>query len=196
MPSFLTSVEVNSIIASMKRISSKERGWSLIELLVVISVIGILIAFFVPPIVGRITSHARCVATEQGLRVLRDAIMGNPDTQIGGEMVATGFKNDIGRLPRHLIELATNNPFNEPYNKVMYVGKETIPRWDPYLKKGWNGPYVREDGYMRYLDDAWSIPYRFCVKDNETLGIESAGPDQIFYGQPGSVTDDDIRVRF
>lgn len=194
--SSLTPETPNSIIHWVKRISARERGWSLVELLVVISVLGIILAFFVPPIVSRITTHTKRVATQQELRVIRDGIAGDADMQVGGEMVATGFRNDVGRLPRSLIELATNNPFEGIYSRVMYVGKETIPGWDPYLKRGWNGPYVREDGNLSYLDDAWGVPYRYTVEGNETLGIESAGPDGLFWGQPGAQTDDDVRVRF
>lgn len=180
----------------MTTTSERERGWSLVELLVVISVLGIILAFFVPPIVGRISTHARRVATEQELRVLRDAVVGNPDVQVGSEMVMTGFKNDVGRLPRNLVELATKNPFVGMYSAVAYVGKETLPDWDPYLKRGWNGPYVREDGQMGYLEDAWGILYRFTIQTSDTLGLESAGPDGVFWGQPGALTDDDVRVRF
>jgi len=171
-------------------------GWSLVELLVVISVLGIILAFFVPPIVSRVTTHAKRVATQQELQVIRDGIAGDADVQAGGEMVATGFRNDVGRLPRSLVELATNDPFEGIYSRVVYVGKETLPGWDPYLKKGWNGPYVREDGNLSYLDDAWGVPYRYTVEGNETLGVESAGPDGLFWGQPGAQTDDDVRVRF
>ncbi len=172
------------------------RGWTLVELLVVISVIGLLIAFFVPPVVSRITTQARRVATLQELRVLRDAIAGNPDIQMGGEMVATGFRNDMGRLPRHFIELATRDPFQGMYASVMYLGKEVMPPWDPYTKRGWNGPYIREDGKMGYLEDAWGVPYRYYVVNGDTVGLESAGPDGMFYGQPGAQKDDDIRVFF
>jgi prepilin-type N-terminal cleavage/methylation domain-containing protein len=180
----------------MKRTSGAEGGWSLVELLVVISVLGIILAFFVPPIVSRITTHARVVSTQQELNMLREAIMGNPDVLAANQYAATGFKNDVGRLPRHMVELATNNPFEGIYTQVMYVGKETLATWDPYIKKGWNGPYVREDGDIGYADDVWGVPYRYTVEVNETLGLESAGPDGLFYGQPGSQTDDDIRVRF
>jgi prepilin-type N-terminal cleavage/methylation domain-containing protein len=128
----------------MFRTSVAQRGWTLVELLVVISVLGIILAFFIPPIVSRVTNNARVVATRQELNVLREAIAGNSDVIAGGQLVAAGFRNDVGRLPRNLIELATRNPFEGIYAPVMYVGKETLPAWDPYLKKGWNGPYVRE----------------------------------------------------
>jgi len=163
---------------------------------VVISVLGILLAFFVPTIVTRIVTNARRVATLQEMRMLHDAIAGNPDIQMGGEMVVTGFKNDVGRLPRHLIELATRDPFAPLYSGVMYVGKESLSAWDPYIKKGWNGPYVREDGQMAYRYDSWDHEYRFLVEGGETLGLESAGADGLFLGQPGARDSDDIKVRF
>jgi len=171
-----------------------------VELLVVISVLGIILAFFVPPIVGKITTNAKRTATQQQLRVLRDAIAGNPEALSGGEMISTGFKNDVGRLPRHLIELVTKNPFLPPYDKILYVGKETLATWNPYTQRGWNGPYVREDGQMSYLYDAWGDSIQFYVSPGtsgvETLGLKSRGPDGLWYPSPGATADDDIRVRF
>jgi prepilin-type N-terminal cleavage/methylation domain-containing protein len=198
MPRFscLTPLRRVSIIPAVNSTSRSRHGFTLIELLVVISVLGIILAFFVPTIVGRVTTNARRVATIQELSMLHDAIVGNPETRMGGEMVVTGFKNDVGRFPRNLIELATNNPFEGIYVGVVYVGKETLPGWDPYIKKGWNGPYVREDGEMGYSYDQWGKAYRFYVVGNETLGLESAGADQLFLGEQGARDSDDVRVRF
>jgi len=199
MPRFssLTPLRRVSIIPAVNSTSRGAHGFTLIELLVVISILGILLAFIAPTIVGRVTTHARAVATMQEMRMLRDAIAGNPDVQVGGEMVVTGFKNDIGRWPRDLVELATKNPFDPPWSAENYAGKETLPNWDPYIKKGWNGPYIREDGNMAYLNDKWGTPYRFYVVGSDTQGLWSAGPNQLFLNQPGGGLDsDDIIVRF
>jgi prepilin-type N-terminal cleavage/methylation domain-containing protein len=198
MPRFssLTPLRRVSIIPAVNSTSRGAHGFTLIELLVVISVLGTILAFFVPTIVGRITTNARRVATLQEMRMLRDAIAGNADMTIGGEMVVTGFKNDMGRWPRDLIELVTKDPFVPPYTAITYQGKETLPNWDPYLKKGWNGPYVREDGNMGYRADAWGKDYTLYVVGPETLGLWSAGADMLFLGTPGAKDSDDIRVMF
>ena len=199
MPRFssLTLLRRVSIIAAVNSTSRGARGFTLIELLVVISVLGTILAFFVPTIVGRVTTNARRVATLQEMRMLRDAIAGNPDITMGGEMVVTGFKNDVGRWPHHLIELATSNPDTGIYAPIIYPGKGPLLNWDPYLKKGWNGPYVREDGNMGYTDDAWGIEYRLYLKGADTLGLQSAGADNLFYHiDPGANDSDDIWVMF
>jgi prepilin-type N-terminal cleavage/methylation domain-containing protein len=198
MPRFssLTLLRRVSIIPAVNSTSRGARGFTLIELLVVISILGILLAFLVPIVVGRITTNARRTATLQEMRMLRDVIAGNPDITMGGEMVVTGFKNDIGRWPRDLVELATSHPDTGMYVGRIYPGKMVLPDWDPYLKKGWNGPYVREDGNMGYTDDAWGTDYMFYVVGSETMGLWSAGADQLFLGQPGAQDSDDIRVMF
>ena len=193
---FLTVHRSGSIIHSVNGTSDRHHGFTLVELLVVISVLGIILAFFVPTIISRVTTNARRVATLQEMRVLRDAIAGNSDIQMGGEMVSTGFRNDVGRYPRNLIELATRNPFEGIYTNILYVGKETLPPWDPYVKKGWNGPYVREDGELSYRFDSWGNEYRFWIDNYDTVGLWSAGPGGLFLGQPGARDSDDIKVRF
>jgi len=200
MPRFpsLTPLRRVSIIHAVNGTSRGARGFTLVELLVVISVLGTILAFFVPTIVGRITTNARRVATMQEMRMLRDAIAGNPDITIGGEMVATGFKNDMGRYAYDLIELVTSRPDTGIYAAHNYSGKYApLEPWDPYIKKGWNGPYVREDGNMGYLEDAWDTPYRLYILGNDTLGLMSAGPNQLFLSDPGgALENDDLIVRF
>ncbi|MBM3332252.1 prepilin-type N-terminal cleavage/methylation domain-containing protein [candidate division WOR-3 bacterium] len=195
--SSLTPLRRVPIIHAVSSTSRGARGFTLVELLVVISVLGIILAFFVPTIAGRIATNARRVATLQEMRMLRDAIAGDPDIRMSGEMVVTGFKNDIGRWPRDLVELATSRPDTGFYAGRPYPGKTTLPAWDPYLKKGWNGPYVREDGNMGYTEDAWITDYMFEVRGTDTVGLRSAGPDQMFWKiTPGAQDSDDIWVFF
>ncbi len=170
---------------------AKECGVTIVELLVVIFVIGIFIAFFTPTVVSRATNFARINATKQELNEIRSAIMGDPNVISGGEYVATGFKADLGRLPRHLIELSTRRPDTTTYN---YPNKESLPLWNHFTKTGWNGPYIRDDGKQGFLYDAWGDLYDFLIVSGETLGLRSRGPDGE-WNAPGT-RNDDIEIRF
>jgi prepilin-type N-terminal cleavage/methylation domain-containing protein len=170
-------------------------GVTIIELLVVIFIIGIFIAYFFPTVISRATTYARTVATKNELEEIRKAIVGDPQVISGGEFVARGFKNDMGRLPRHLVELVTRHPELPPYDQFNYPQKETLPVWNPFTKTGWNGPYIRDDGKQGFLYDAWGEPYRYFTNENgDTVGLESPGPDGEWYRPP--LRDDDIRIRF
>ncbi|MEO0098270.1 MAG: prepilin-type N-terminal cleavage/methylation domain-containing protein [candidate division WOR-3 bacterium] len=174
----------------------KRKGFTLLEIMIVISIIGTLLAFFVPPLVSRIQQNARITATKRNLMELRKAIVGNPEIIGGGQYLDLGFKGDVGRLPRHLIELLTNRP--DTVRGFEYPGRESIPAWDPFTKKGWHGPYVRDDGKLGFLEDAWGNPILYHISPSgETIGLKSAGPDGEWYPPPsGSAENDDIIVLF
>ncbi len=173
-------------------------GMTLLEILIVISIIGTLIAFFVPPLVSRVQRNAYITATKRSLLELRKAIVGNPEITGSGQYLDMGFKGDVGRFPRHLIELLTNRP-DTLGGEFVYPGREPIPLWDPWTKHGWHGPYVRDDGKFSFLNDAWGNPilYHFSP-DGETLGLKSAGPNGEWYNPsaPPYTENDDIIVLF
>jgi type II secretory pathway pseudopilin PulG len=106
-----------------------EFGVTIVELLVVIFIISIFIAFFVPTVLNRAANHARITTTRQKLDQLRKAIVGTPELISNGEYVDTGFKGDMGRLPTSLLEL---------------VDTTITPKWNQFAKHGWNGPYIRD----------------------------------------------------
>ncbi|MEO0088763.1 MAG: prepilin-type N-terminal cleavage/methylation domain-containing protein [candidate division WOR-3 bacterium] len=169
----------------------RNKGFTLVELLVVIFIIGILISFLVPPIVSRVTQNARITVVKNRLYQLRKAIVG----EVGANYVDYGFKGDVGRFPRHLIELATNRP--DTLREFIYPGKESIPAWNPFTKKGWNGPYVRDDPEHSFLYDPWGTPIMYYLGPNgETLGLKSAGPDGEWYDPQRHQVNDDIIVLF
>jgi len=184
------------MVNSNKRIymsGQMDLGVTIVELLVVIFVIGMFIAFFVPSVYNRVSINARITASKTEMGQLRTAIMGNPDLISGGEYVAAGFKNDVGRLTKHLIELATRRPDTTLY---VYPGRESLPIWNPFIKAGWNGPYVRDDGTQGFLKDAWGEQYQFVVSGHDTIGLKSPGPDGEWYNSIPGLTNDDIQILF
>ncbi len=182
---------MNSVKFGVKIQSS---GWTLLELLVTLSIIGIILGFFVPPIVSRITMNARIGVTRSELNQLRKAIVGNPDIEAGGEYSDLGFYGDVGRYPRHLVELVTSRPDT---TRFVYPGREAIPVWNPFSKRGWHGPYIRDDGNEGYLNDAWDTPYRLNTDNlGNPIGLKSAGPDGRWFGEAGATEKDDIEVKF
>ncbi len=172
----------------------KSNAWTLLELLVTLSIIGIILGFFVPPIVSRITMNAKIGATRSEMNQLRVAIVGNPDIVAGGEYTDLGFYGDVGRYPRHLVELVTSRPDT---TRFVYPEREAILPWNPFTKRGWHGPYVRDDGEQGYQADAWDNPYRFRKDALGTpIGLESAGPDGRWFGEAGVTENDDIVFLF
>jgi type II secretory pathway pseudopilin PulG len=159
-----------------------DEGVTIVELLVVIFIIGTLIAFIVPSVYNRAVVNARNTATKAEMNQLRSAIMGNPELISGGEFVATGFKSDVGRLPRDLMELVTK--------------PTEADTWNPFTKHGWNGPYVRDDGTQGFLKDAWGEPYQFVISGSDTLGLKSPGSDGEWYGSVPGLANDDIQILF
>ena len=169
-------------------------GVTIVELLVVIFVIGLFIAFFAPAVLNRASDYARTNATKQELNEITTAIIGDPKLISGGEYVATGFRADMGRLPRHLVELVTRHPELPPYDQYNYPGKDTLPVWNPFIKLGWNGPYIRDDGKQGFLFDAWGDPYEYLIEAGDTIGLKSRGTDGEWYAT--GLKDDDIKILF
>lgn len=171
-----------------------EQGVTIVELLVVIFVIGLFIAFFIPTVLNRASNFARVNSAKQEMDEIRIAIMGDPRLISGGEFSASGFKVDVGRLPRHLVELATRHPELAPYDQYVYPGKESLPLWNPFTKRGWNGPYIRDDGKQSFLFDAWGDQYEFMIQNGDTVGLRSRGTDGEWYAT--GLRNDDIEIKF
>jgi hypothetical protein len=162
----------------------KQTGVTIVELLVVILVIGIFIAFFAPTIYSRTSNSARITVTKQKMVQLRKAIVGDPELISGGEYVDAGFKGDNGRLPTNLMELVIKPPY------------PLADSWNSFTKHGWNGPYIRDDESHSFLLDAWGDPIEFLLNtNNDTIGLKSSGPDGEWYNNP-ALSNDDIQVLF
>ena len=161
----------------------KQTGVTIIELLVVIFVIGMFIAFFVTSIYTRTTKSARITVTKQKMVQIRKAVGGDPELISGGEYVDAGFKGDLGRLPKNLMELV-----NKPAD---------ADSWNPFTKHGWKGPYIRDDESHSFIFDAWGDSIKFLINTtNDTIGLKSTGPDGEWYNNNPVLPNDDLQLLF
>jgi general secretion pathway protein G len=108
----------------MKKVTTNRRGFTLIELMVVILIIAILAALVVPKVIGR-TDDAKVGAAKSDISALSTAI----DT----------FRLDCGRYPT-----------TEEGIQVLSVPPSDVQGWKgPYLRKAitndpWGNPYIYE----------------------------------------------------
>jgi prepilin-type N-terminal cleavage/methylation domain-containing protein len=129
-------------------------GFTLIELVVVLSVIGILTATVTPAVVQRVMD-ARIASTALEARALHDAIVGD-HTQS-----RFGFVGDIGRLPGSFQEL---------------VQRGSLPAYTTNTARGigmgWRGPYINIG--------ASPADYALDAFTGASSGqVRSAGPDGV-----------------
>jgi len=172
------------------RHQTSERGWSLVELLIVIMIIGLLIGFTAPRLVGRIVNQARVTVCRQQMDEIKKALTGDPSVISDGEMVVTGYRGDVGAWPPS----APGDSLGLTYLMIKPPG---VADFNPYTRHGWNGPYLRADSAKRFLNDPWGVSYRFIRDEhNEPVGLESAGPDGRFEQPPPDAAADNIQVRW
>jgi general secretion pathway protein G len=170
-------------------------GWSLIELMVVILIIGLLVAFMAPRLVSRMLTQARVAACRQQMSEIKIALVGDPTLVVEGEMISLGYHGDVGSWP-------PSWPGDTMGFHYLTFPPPGIPAWDPYTKHGWHGPYLHADtsaSARDIQDDPWENPYQYIRDANgNPIGILSAGPDGDFVSVPGGpdATLDNIRVMF
>jgi len=131
---------------SSARIRFNQRGFTLIELVIIIIVLGILAAVAIPKFSGMATS-SRINATKQEMKSLKTAIVGDPSAVAGGEYISRGFEGDVGFTPSRLPDLV--------------VKPDSVSLYNPLTRLGWNGPYI-DSSNSEYLTDAWGVAYTFA----------------------------------
>ncbi len=141
--------------------ANKQNGFTLIELVIIIVVLGIIAAVAVPKM-GNMTDGSKISATKSEMMMLKKAIIGNPQAVAGGRYVNVGFEGDIGHPPVALIELT--------------VKPDSVLAYNKFTRRGWNGPYVDNSG-DEYLTDAWGTNYIYD-RPNRLL-ISIGGADSI-----------------
>jgi general secretion pathway protein G len=121
--------------ASLRNKQRRDRGFTLIEIMVVITILGILAALIVPRVVGR-TDDARIAAAKQDIASIMQALK--------------LYRLDNGRYPtteqglKALIERPTTEPVPSNWKQGGYLERSSVPK-DPwgreyqYLNPGLRG---------------------------------------------------------
>ncbi len=140
-------------------IINSNRGFTIIEIVIVIVILGILGAVAVPKL-GSLISDSKEESTKAEMKTIKDTIVGE-----------FGYRATVGADPTSADDLVT---------------KPTgVAAWNKFTQRGWNGPYINDDGTENFKRDAWDNPYQFTANE-----IRSRGPDATLN------TADDIVLNF
>jgi len=129
---------------------SSRGGFSLVELVVIVVVLGVVASFAIPRISGMIGT-SKTNATKDEMRRLRTALVGSAGDNL------RGYENDVGSLPPDLTGLVAK--------------PGGVSDWDRFTQTGWNGPYINADD-DEYLKDAWGTNY---IYSQTSRTIKSVG---------------------
>jgi type II secretory pathway pseudopilin PulG len=108
----------------------REKGLSLIEVVIILAVMVVLVALLVPSTVQILTGARRNVTLDE-MENLKKAMIGDPDLKTSGVRSNFAYLGDMGNLPSTLDDLVTQGA--QPayaFNSSKGVGA------------GWRGPYI------------------------------------------------------
>lgn len=167
----------------------RKNGFTLVEVIVVIAILLIL-GGLITPIVSNQLTNKKIEVTEEKLKKIKKAIIGDPSVVQFGQRTDFGYVGDMGNLPASLLDL---------------IVQGTQPGWQYYtnvgtytevnLGAGWRGPYLDPtqypNGKYESLLDGWGRDFVYeSPGGNIARRIRSYGPD----GVSGSCGADDICI--
>lgn len=185
---------------TQNRGSPRQRGFTLLEIVVVLGVIAILVAILVPTVLKYLSDSQRSRA-EADVRTINAAINSLiKDTgRFPGDKLGKGKKFLVG--PGNLAGGATWAVAADSEELRLHL-LENNPGGTPYPSSGrfqWRGAYIQADGLV---EDPWGNAYEINADslvggNTNPTWVISAGPDGLFQTAPTdtALSGDDIGVR-
>ncbi len=167
----------------------KKKGFTLVEAIVVIAILLIL-GGLLTPIVSNQLTNKKIEVTEEKLKKIKKAIIGDPSVVQFGQRTDFGYVGDMGNVPASLVNLIVQG--TQP-SWTFYTDWGTYT--DVLLGAGWRGPYLDPtqypDGRYESLLDGWGRDFVYeSPGENIARRIRSYGPD----GVSGTCGNDDICI--
>lgn len=167
----------------------RKNGFTLVEAIVVIAILLIL-GGLLTPIVSNQLTNKKIEVTEEKLKKIKKAIIGDPSVVQFGQRTDFGYVGDMGNLPSSLLDLIVQG--TQPgWQYYTNVG----PYTEVNLGAGWRGPYLDPtrypNGKYESLLDGWGRDFVYeSPGGNIARRIRSYGPD----GASGACGNDDICI--
>ena len=177
----------------MKQINTKQAGFTLVELLVVMLVL-VALSSITLDFTQDFAFQGRYEVTKDRYDKIKRAIIGRPDVLINGQPDISGFVADVGRLPRNIRELLSENYclvkrtiHESDTNAAATCNAITASSW--ITQANWKGPYLtvtKEVTDAGAFSDGWgneasnltdhNYGWTFCLGSMAVDGCYTSSP--------------------
>ncbi|AFS78283.1 pili subunit domain-containing protein [Gottschalkia acidurici 9a] len=190
---------MSEIIKKIKNITSNQKGFTLLEMILVILIMGFLVSM-VSPVVGYMTDVKRANLTKEELRNIKISIIGAEKIyDENGFIIVGGYVGDMGSLPKlyrsewnesdnrwewkYTLGIGAYEEINDGTGQPIGLYESKIGNDD--LGEKWKGPYTTypKDAYPNDGDNLDSVNDKelFERKNNEGKYSDAWGNTLLFY---------------
>jgi hypothetical protein len=139
-----------------------------------------------------VDSQAKYDETKRRMKIIRQAIVGDPTRRLNGQTEISGFAADMGRLPECIAELLRQRNCADSADLPVWQADPTTG-----IFSGWRGPYIRispeSNGDFRFRDGYFNSDASDALNSGWTYTPDaSGGATLISKGSDPLLSNDDI----